>query len=183
MCLGHPCRRGKYYIRFNNITRLYYGCRLACTDRSASATIIGRAIRVYYPWLCTCTCVYVRNVRVEENEYVAVGGEERDRRSEEGGRTKAAVNPRYAATFTPPRIPHGTTRNTTQLRRLRLREEKNVYLHTLRIITNSHSFDAPFGAYIILVRSTSSTSSSLLWRTTRFSSTRFTSSARLSASE
>lgn len=76
MCLEHLCHRGKYYIQFNNITQLY-GCRLACTDRSASATIIGRATRVYYPWLCTYICVYVRNVRVEENEYVAIGGRER----------------------------------------------------------------------------------------------------------
>jgi len=66
--------------------------------------------------------------------------------------------------------------------------EKGAYLHALQIITHSRNRDASPDACRcrFLARSTpstSSSSSSSLWRTTRFSSTMFTSSARLSASE
>lgn len=60
--------------------------------------------------------------------------------------------------------------------------ERGAHSHALRIVTHSHNCDASPDRF--LAQSTSSTSSSSsLWRTTRFSSTMFTSSARLSASE
>lgn len=144
----------------------------------------GVLTRVYYPQLCTyIICVYVRNVRVEENELAAIGGKkgiEREKRV--GERRRPWIH--YTRLRSRRRVFHTARHETTAHRRPRPTEERDeAYLNTERIITNSYSIDAPFGAYSLLIRSTSSTSRLLLWRTTKFSSTKFTSSARLSASE
>lgn len=155
---------------------------IVCQCNDCPGVLLTRVYHRIIHGLCTYRCVYVRNVCVEENKIVTVGrkkeigGEERVGRSR-GGRESTIRGWAHAAA-----VLH-TARHETRRRQPRLREKRGAYLHGLRIITNSYSSDAPFGAYSLLVRSTSSTSSSPLWRTTRFSSTRFTSSARLSASE